>query len=409
MKEIEDAKSSVVLVVNAGSSSMKFMVFRMAEEDRMLCKGVIERIGSDKPEMTYERYDRLKVKDKLEIKDHEGAMGALCDKLIDADCGVLKSLKDVQAIGHRVVHGGEKMTESCLIDDNVRKVISECADLAPLHNPANLTGITACEKVFPGVPNVAVFDTAFHQSMPASSYLYALPYEYYEKYGIRKYGFHGTSHKYVAQATADYLKYDLSDLKLITCHLGNGSSVAAVERGKVVDTSMGMTPLPGMVMGTRSGDIDPAIILYLIRKGMTVDEVDNLLNKQSGLLGVGGINSGDMRDIVEAATEKKMDQAARALWMFVHRLTSYIGAYYTIMNGADAIVFTGGIGENSVYARARIVDAIGVLGCYLDETKNSVMGSPEIISDFRSKMKAIVMPTNEELMIARDTVDVLKK
>lgn len=395
-----------ILVINAGSSSLKFMMFNMKKE-QMLAKGIVERIGLSEPTLRYQRYDGRELREAETLRNHDDALKLVCEKLVDPEYGVLTSLADVEAIGHRVVHGGEKFHDSTLITDEVKQSIRDCAELAPLHNPPNLGGIEACERVFPGVPNIAVFDTAFHHSMPPASYLYAIPYEYYEKYGIRKYGFHGTSHKFVAQATAKFLGKPLSDLKLITCHLGNGASIAAVERGKSIDTSMGMTPLNGLVMGTRCGDIDPAVVLYLVRQGLSADDVDKLLNKKSGLLGVAGIGSSDMRDIIGAA-EHGNDQAKRALWMFVHRLVSYIGSYHTILGGADAIVFTGGIGENSAYIRARVVAKLACLGCYLDEAVNhDVVARPAIVSTKESTLMAVVMPTNEELMIARETLRLL--
>ncbi|MFH0880276.1 MAG: acetate kinase [Lentisphaerota bacterium] len=400
------SRPEVVLVLNSGDSFVEFEVFRMAKEQRMLAKGLIEHFGHKDAHLTYERYDGHEVKEKTPIAGIHEALKLVCARCTDPHYGVLEAASQLDAIGHRVVHGGEKFHESTLINDAVKKSILDCSSLAPLHNPANLRCIDACEKVFPGVPNVAVFDTAFHHSMPPSSYLYAIPYEYYEKYGVRKYGFHGCSHSYVAEATAQFLKKDLSTLKLITCHLGKGCSITAIDQGNVLDTSMGMTPLPGLVMGTRCGDLDPAVILYLANTGMSADEIDVLLNKQSGLLGIAGLGSGDMRDIIEAANNNN-EQAARALWTFVQRLVSYIGAYYTILGGADAVVFTGGIGENSPYVRSRVVGQLGVLGCHLDEAKNYVMGRAAIISDERSTFKAIVMPTNEEMMIARETIRVL--
>ena len=396
-----------ILVVNAGSSSLKFMMFCMTKE-QMLAKGIVERIGLKEPNLVYQRFDGQELREQVNVHNHDDALKVVCEKLVDRKYGVLDRLTEVEAIGHRVVHGGEKFHDSTLITDEVKQSISDCASLAPLHNPPNLGGIEACERVFPGVPNIAVFDTAFHHSMPPASYLYAIPYEYYEKYGVRKYGFHGTSHKFVAQATAKFLGKPLSDLKLITCHLGNGASIAAVERGKSIDTSMGMTPLNGLVMGTRCGDIDPAVVLYLVRQGMKADDIDKLLNKKSGLLGVAGIGSSDMRDIITAA-EHGNDQAKRALWMFVHRLVSYIGSYHTILGGANAVVFTGGIGENSAYIRARVIAKLACIGCYLDDAVNhEVVARPAIVSTKESTLLAVVMPTNEELMIARETLRVLK-
>jgi len=396
----------IVLVINAGSSSIKFMVFSMADE-KMLARGIVERIGLPEPRIRFIRHDGRRVDEEVEVRNHDDAMQLICAKLVHPEQGVLKDISEVEAVGHRVVHGGEKYHDSTLVTEEVKASIREYAQLAPLHNPPNLKGIQAVESVLRGVPNVAVFDTAFHHSLSPGAYLYAIPYDYYEKYGVRKYGFHGTSHKYVAQAAADFLGGDLSRLKLITCHLGNGASVTAVERGRVIDTSMGMTPLAGLVMGTRCGDIDPGVVLYLIRQGMSADEVDRLLNKKSGLLGVAGIGSSDMRDVIQAA-EDGNEKARRAIWMFVHRLVSYIGAYYTILHGADAVVFTGGIGENSPYIRERVVREIAVLGCRLDEEKNrQAVGVSAVISTSDSTLKAVVVPTNEELMIARETVRVL--
>lgn len=399
-------KTKIVLVVNAGSSSIKFMVFSMADE-KMLARGIVERIGLPEPRVRMSRHDGLEVDEEVAIQTHDDAMQLICRKLVDPDQGVLSDISEIDAVGHRVVHGGERYHDSTLITEDVKQSIQDFAQLAPLHNPPNLKGILAVEAVLPGVPNVAVFDTAFHHSMPPAAYLYAIPYNYYEKYGIRKYGFHGTSHKYVTYATAEFLGEDVNRLKLITCHLGNGASITAVSRGKVVDTSMGMTPLAGLVMGTRCGDIDPGVVLHLIRRGMSADEVDHLLNKESGLLGVAGIGSSDMRDVIEAA-ESGNGKAQRAIWMFVYRLVSYIGAYYTILAGADVVVFTGGIGENSPYIREKVVNELGCLGCYLDSAQNAAAVSrPAIISTPESRLRAVVMPTNEELMIARETARIV--
>ena len=395
-----------VLVVNAGSSSLKFTMYAM-DKERMLARGIVERIGLSEPFLKYERHDGKSFKENVLVGSHPEALELVCEKLVDPELGVLNSLMDVEAIGHRVVHGGENFHDSVIVTSEVKNNIRECANLAPLHNPPNLGGIEACEEVFEEVPNVAVFDTAFHHSMPASSYLYAIPYEYYEKYGIRKYGFHGTSHKFVSYATADLLGVPLGELKLITAHLGNGCSITAVERGNVLDTSMGMTPLNGLVMGSRCGDIDPAVVLYLARRGMSADEIDRLLNKCSGLLGISGIGSGDMRDNIAAAEAGNM-QAQRALRMFVQRLVNYIGSYFTLLGGADAVVFTGGIGENSAAIRELVIQKLECLGCHLDVARNkATMGRPAVISTPDSKLKAIVMPTNEELMIARETARLL--
>jgi acetate kinase len=395
-----------VLVVNAGSSSLKFTMFKM-DEEKVLARGIVERIGQNEPFLKYEKHDGVTFKEQALISTHEEALRLICNRLINPESGVLKSLSEVEAIGHRVVHGGETFHDSVIITDAVKHTIEECFGLAPLHNPPNLSAIEACDRTFKDTPSVAVFDTAFHHGMPPSSYLYAIPYDYYTKYGIRKYGFHGTSHKFVAYSAATLIGKPLGELKLITAHLGNGASITAVERGNVLDTSMGMTPLNGLVMGTRCGDIDPAVVLYLSRRGMTPDEIDKLLNKCSGLLGVSGIGSGDMRDNI-AAAESGNVQAQRAIRMFVQRLVAYIGSYHTILGGADAIVFTGGIGENSVVIREQVVERLACLGCFLDQNKNSkAIGKPGVISTPESTLKAIVMPTNEELMIARETVRLL--
>jgi acetate kinase len=390
-----------VLVVNAGSSSMKFMVFEHeGQEYTVLAKGNLECIGLDEPNLIYQRAGEDKTEEAVQAPDHAVAMEILCKKLVDPEHGVLESLTDVQAIGHRVVHGGETFTEPVIVNEEVKAKIDACAALAPLHNPPNLLGITACEKAFPGVPNVAVFDTAFHQTMDASAYLYAIPRELYEKHGIRKYGFHGTSHKYVYGAACKYLGLDPDKAKIITCHLGNGGSLAAVKGGKVVDTTMGMTPLAGLVMGTRSGNVDAGVVIYLIKElGMSAEEVDTILNKKSGLLGLGGRS--DMRAIIEA---KETDpHAQQAFESFVHRLLAYIGAYYTVLGGADAIVLTGGIGENSIPTREALINSLGALGCRLNDEANDVMGEARIISTEDSALTALVMPTNEELMIAAET------
>jgi len=389
-----------ILVINAGSSSLKFTLFRM-DGERVLAKGIVERIGLDEPRLRYEGRG-VKIEEAAPIDTHRGALRLVCDKLVDPGCGALDDLAQVQAVGHRVAHGGEAFSGSVLVTPGVKSIIDALSALAPLHNPANLGGIQACEQVFDGIPNVAVFDTAFHQSMPPSSYLYAVPHSLYEEHGIRKYGFHGTSHKFVMQATADLLDRDVLTLKLITCHLGNGCSVAAIDGGEVLDTSMGLTPLSGLVMGTRCGDIDPGVVVHLARSGMSVESVDALLNKESGLLGVAGIDSSDMRDILSARAEGNT-LAARAFEMFVYRLVFYIGAYHTALGGADAVVFTGGIGENSATIREAVIERLAVLGCTLDTDANETRGKAALVSTADSTLKAVVMPTNEELMIARDT------
>jgi acetate kinase len=399
-------KIDKILVVNSGSSSLKFMLFRMADET-VLAKGLVERIGKAKANLTYQRDGEPKIAEPITARNHGQALEAACRILSDPARGVLQSLDELQVIGHRVLHGGSKITSSVLVDASVKQVIRDCIPLGPLHNPANLEGIEACEKVFPGVPNVAVFDTAFHQTMPPSSYLYAIPYELYEKHGIRKYGFHGTSHRYVCQATAKFLGVPAEKLKMIVCHLGNGCSLAAIKYGKVLDTSMGLTPLDGLIMGTRSGQIDPAVVIFLIKLGMSASEVDDLLNKKSGLQALADIGSGDMRDVL-AAADGGNEKAKLALDMFLYRLTAYLGAYYANLGGADVVVFTGGIGENSIPVRSRILERLAIFGCYPDETKKGVQGAAAVLSTPESKLKAVVMPTNEELMIARDTVAIFK-
>jgi acetate kinase len=401
-------KFDKILIINSGSSSLKFTLFNMAS-NTMLAKGLVERIGTPNANLVYQRDGESKQEQGIAAENHGKALAMACKMLADPERGVVKSLKDVNAIGHRVVHGAEEFSDSVVITEDVKASIQRCADLAPLHNPANLDGVVACETVFPGIPNVAVFDTAFHQTMPRHAFMYAIPQKFYDDYRIRKYGFHGTSHKFVTQAAADYLKKPVEELSLITCHLGNGSSVAAVKGGKVLDTSMGMTPLAGLIMGTRCGDIDPAVIFFLARKGLSVDEIDTALNKRSGLMGINGVGSGDMRDTINAASQGKA-AAQNALEMFGHRTAFYIGGYHALLGGADAIVFTGGIGENSAPARKTIVSRLEALGCKLDEAKNkAVVGSTGTISTDASKLAALVIPTNEELMIARETFRVLTR
>ena len=391
-----------VLVINAGSSSMKFTLYSM-ETETVLAKGVFERLGTIGPNLIFKRPDGFKFEQEIPVKDHVGAFNEICKKLVDPEIGVIKSLSEISAIGHRVLHGGEKITLPMLVNEEVKAIIRECFPLGPLHNPANLAGIEACEKAMPGVPNVAVFDTQFHQTMPQEAYLYAIPYEYYEKYGIRKYGFHGTSHHYVTLATAKFLGQDVENTDIITCHLGNGCSMAAIKGGKVVDTTMGLTPLEGLMMGTRSGDIDAAAVIRMIDLGSTPAEVDNILNKKSGLFGVGGIGTGDMRDMLSAA-ESGNERAALAVKMFVRRIVKYIGSYFMLAGKTQAVVFTGGIGEFSNEIRKMVVEQLAPLGIYLDEEANNTFrGKAGVISTADSKIKAIVMPTDEELMIAKTT------
>lgn len=398
-------KNVKVLVINSGSSSLKFTLFDITDK-RELCKGLVERIGMETPHLTYKR-GKEKIEEELTIKTHAEALRAVCVKLVDPSVGVLKKLSEVDAIGHRVLHGGAKYSAPILVDQAVKDGIRDCFPLGPLHNPANLGGIEACEEVFPGTPNVAVFDTAFHQTMAPEAYLYAIPREYYDKYAIRKYGFHGTSHKYVYFKSCEFLGLEPSKAKIITCHLGNGSSLAAVKGGKVLDTSMGLSPLMGLVMGTRCGELDPAVVTFIMKQtGATPDEMDTLMNKKSGLLGVSGISS-DMRDII-AARDAGKEGAIIAYKMFIHRLLHYIGGFYLLLDGADAIVFTGGIGENEKGTRRNLVEHLRVYGCELDEEANKTTGEAIVISKPGSKLTALVMPTNEELMIAMETVALTK-
>ena len=394
-----------VLVINCGSSSLKYQILDMTNES-LLCKGLVERIGIEGAVINHEKIGDEKVVKETPMKDHKDAISNVIEALLDPEHGVISSMDEIGAVGHRVAHGGEKYAQSVLIDDKVLENIEECIELAPLHNPANLLGITACQELMPGTPMVAVFDTAFHQTMPPESFIYAIPYEYYEKYGVRRYGFHGTSHKYVAERTADILDKSIDDLKIITCHLGNGASVSAIKNGRSVSTSMGFTPLEGLVMGTRSGDIDPAIIDFIADKeDLSIQEVNSILNKKSGVLGISGISS-DFRDIIEASEEGN-ERAMLALKVFAHRVRFYIGAYIAMMNGVDAIVFTAGIGENSIPVRDIICEDLDNLGIKLDVVKNKIRGQEVVISRDDSKVSILLIPTNEELMIARDTFNIV--
>src|SRR6056297_4246785 len=395
-----------VLVVNCGSSSLKYQLIDMADES-VMAKGLVERIGIEGSILTHESAGKEKKVIEEPMKDHKKALELVLDAVVNKEYGAVESMNEIEAIGHRVVHAGEKFSDSVVINNDVIAALEECIELAPLHYPPNLIGIRACIELMPGVKMVGVFDTAFHQSMPASSYIYALPYEYYEKYGVRKYGFHGTSHKYVAQRTASILGKDLDSLKIITCHLGNGASITAIDNGKSVDTSMGFTPLEGLVMGTRSGDLDPAIITFIMEKeNLSIDEMNNLLNKKSGVLGISGISS-DFRDIESAAKEGN-ERAQLALDKFNVRVKKYIAACAAVMGGVDAIVFTAGLGENSISARELICGGFEFMGMELDKEKNNVRGKEAIVSKDSSKVKILVIPTNEELMIARDTLELLK-
>lgn len=391
-----------VLVINCGSSSLKYQLFDMTDESA-LCKGLVERIGIEGSKLTHKvNGEKLVVEEPM--KDHTEAINHVFDALLDEKYGVIKSLDEVSAIGHRVLHGGDKLTESCIIDDKVKDKIREFIKFGPLHNPANLMGIEACEKLAPGKKNIAVFDTAFHQTMPAKTFMYAIPYEYYEDYRLRKFGFHGTSHRYITLRTQQLL--DKEDINIITVHLGNGSSIAAVKGGKCYDTSMGLTPLEGLLMGTRSGDLDPTVMTFLMNeKGYSADEMNQILNKKSGVLGVSGISS-DFRDLEEEA-EKGNDRAQLALDMFIERVKRYIGGYMAELGHVDAICFAGGIGENSSSMRKDILDTFEELGVKLDLEKNNTREEALISAD-DSKVKVYVVPTNEELMIARDTLDLAK-
>ncbi|GFZ86449.1 acetate kinase [Compostibacillus humi] len=387
-----------VLAVNAGSSSLKFQLIHMPEEE-VVAKGVVERIGLTDSIFTIEAKGE---KDKTvgDIPNHGIAVKKLLDALISKD--VVKSFDEIHAVGHRVVHGGEYFSDSVLITDDVIAKIEETSELAPLHNPANLTGIRAFKEILPNVPMVAVFDTAFHQTMPESSYLYSLPYEYYKKYGIRKYGFHGTSHKYVTERAAEILDVPIENLRLISCHIGNGASITAVQGGKSIDTSMGFTPLAGVTMGTRSGDVDPALIPYIMEKtGKTADEVINVLNKESGMLALSGFSS-DLRDIEAQADTNP--RAELALNVFAERIHKYIGSYAAKMSGVDAIIFTAGVGENSPTVREKILNGLEFMGVYWDPRRNDVRGKEHLINYPHSPVKVLVIPTNEEVMIARDTI-----
>ena len=397
-----------VLVINCGSSSLKYQLIDMVNEEA-LAQGLVERIGIEGSVLTQKVEGKDKYIVKEEMKDHKDAIRLVLEALVDENNGVIKSMDEISAVGHRVVHGGEKYKESVVINDEVKVNIEECFKLAPLHNPANMIGIKACEELMPNTPMVAVFDTAFHGTMPEDAYLYALPYELYEKDGIRKYGFHGTSHKYVSQTCAEVMGRDIKDLKIITCHLGNGASLCAVKNGVSVDTSMGFTPLEGLAMGTRCGNIDPAIVTFLMKEeGLSVDEVNDLLNKKSGVLGISGISS-DFRDIEDAAFNKGNRRAQLALRIFEYKIRTTIGAYAAAMGGVDAIVFTAGVGENGPETREKCLEGLEFLGVEIDKEANNVRGKIREISKAGCNVKAFVIPTNEELVIARDTLELIKK
>ena len=395
-----------VLVINCGSSSLKFQLIDSISE-KVLAKGLCERIGIEGSRLVYQPEGGEKEVIESDMPNHSKAVGMVLDALVNEKTGVIKSLDEVGAVGHRIVHGGEKFASSTIITDEVIEAIKECNDLAPLHNPANLIGIDACKEHMPDTPMVGVFDTAFHQTMPEDAYIYGLPYEYYEKYKVRRYGFHGTSHSYVSKRVSEILDKPYDELKTIVCHLGNGASICAVNGGKSVDTSMGLTPLEGLIMGTRSGDIDPAIMEFIANKeNMSMDEVMNVLNKKSGVYGITGFTS-DFRDIMDAMA-KGDKRAELAIHVFAYRVIKYIGAYAAVMNGVDAIAFTAGLGENNSYIRERICNALEYLGVKIDKSLNETKQDEIIISTPDSKVKVLVVATNEELKIARETLTLLK-
>lgn len=395
-----------VLVVNCGSSSIKYQLLNM-ENESVIAKGICERIGIDGSFIKHTTEGQDSVKVMVDFPNHKVAIAKVLSMLTEGETACVKP-EEISAVGHRVVHGGEKFNKSVLITEEVEEAIRECCELAPLHNPANLTGIDACRELMPSVPMVAVFDTAFHQTMPKHAYMYAIPQEYYEKYGVRKYGFHGTSHKYVSQKAAEMLGKPVEDTKVIVCHLGNGASVCAVDGGKSVETSMGFTPLAGLIMGTRSGDIDPAIVTFLMEKeGLSAKEVDNILNKKSGVDALSRLSS-DFREIEDGVVAG--DPACRfTMDAYQHRVVSYIGAYAAVMNGVDAICFAGGLGENNAVMREEIANMLTWLGVELDAEKNKCRGVERDLTKETSKVKMLLIPTNEELMIARDTVELVSK
>lgn len=395
-----------ILVINCGSSSLKYQLIDM-ETEELMAKGLVERIGIEGSRIKHETIGKEKKTIETPMQDHKRALELVMESLTNEEYGAIKSLDEIDAVGHRVVHGGEDFAKSVVIDEKVLKGIEDNVEIAPLHNPPNIMGIKACQRLLPNVKQVAVFDTAFHQTMPAESYIYALPYEYYEKYKIRRFGFHGTSHKYITNRAAEMLGKDVNEVNLITCHLGNGSSICAVKNGKSIDTSMGFTPLEGLAMGTRCGDLDPAILPFIMEKeNLSTDEINTLINKKSGVLGISGVSS-DFRDI-EAARDEGNKRAKLALDIFEKRVRGYIGSYMTELDHVDAIVFTAGVGENSIEMRESIVNGLKSLGIKIDPERNSVRGEDKLISADDSSIKIFVIPTNEELMIARDTKELVK-
>ncbi|MDO4540124.1 MAG: acetate kinase [Syntrophomonadaceae bacterium] len=395
-----------VLVVNAGSSSIKYQVVDMTDES-VLCKGLVDRVGIPGSTLEHKPAGKDEVVIKKDLPDHTAGMQLVLETLVSPEHGVLSSMDDIGAVGHRVVHGGEAFASSVVIDDEVKKVIRECFDIAPLHNPPNLMGIDACTELMPNVKHVAVFDTAFHQSMTPENFMYAVPYDAYEKFRVRRYGFHGTSHFFVAHRAAEMLGKPYEECKIITLHIGNGGSVGAIKDGRVIETSMGFTPLEGLVMGTRSGDIDPAVVFFLMDKlGMNTAEANNYFNKKAGLLGLSGV-SNDLRDVEEAAREGN-EKAQIALKVYHNRVKGYIGKYMALLNGCDCIVFTAGVGENGIDARAAICTDMDFLGIKMDFEKNKVRGKEVDVSAADSKVRIFIIPTNEELVIARDTYGLAK-
>ena len=395
-----------ILVINCGSSSLKYQLIDM-ETEELMAKGLVERIGIEGSRIKHETIGKEKKTIETPMQDHKRALELVMESLTNEEYGAIKSLDEIDAVGHRVVHGGEDFAKSVVIDEKVLKGIEDNVEIAPLHNPPNIMGIKACQRLLPNVKQVAVFDTAFHQTMPAESYIYALPYEYYEKYKIRRFGFHGTSHKYITNRAAEMLGKDVNEVNLITCHLGNGSSICAVKNGKSIDTSMGFTPLEGLAMGTRCGDLDPAILPFIMEKeNLSTDEINTLINKKSGVLGISGVSS-DFRDI-EADRDEGNKRAKLALDIFEKRVRGYIGSYMTELDHVDAIVFTAGVGENSIEMRESIVNGLKSLGIKIDPERNNVRGEDKLISADDSSIKIFVIPTNEELMIARDTKELVK-
>lgn len=397
----------IIFVVNCGSSSIKYQLLNMNGE-QVLAKGLIERIGMEGSVLKHTPTGKYTVDISAEIPDHSVGIQTALDALTNEEYGVIDSMDEIDAVGHRVVHGGERFTDSVLISDDVLNGIEACAEIAPLHNPPNLYGIKACMRLMYNTPQVAVFDTAFHQTMPKVAYLYGLPYEMYVKYGLRRYGFHGTSHKYVAQQAAEMMGEHMSDLRFITCHLGNGASIAAIKYGKSIDTSMGYTPLEGLVMGTRSGEIDPAIIPFLMEKeNMNAQQIDDYLNRRSGILGISGLSS-DFRDL-ESAANRGDERSQLAIDIFAYKVKKYIGGYVAAMGGVDAIIFTAGLGENSPFMRDKICNGLEYLGTRIDPELNKLRGKQMEISIKRARVKIFVIPTNEELVIARDTLNICRR